>query len=236
MQSKIKRTTFGVASSHIISSSTLFPFLWLFIGLLFKPFILSQHYVPDIMVSFIYYLIMLGAYYLGIKYSLSYINKKVLVMLPKKSSNLAIGLFFLLILVAHYGFYYFEESISLLRVIFTVFLFLLFKSMSEKYFNSLGESDYVECSFLGQTLVIFSNLSVLLALLGISYILEQWSSFTLVSYLAPLAILMGMWFTNLFPEPFYKKEESSPLKKATILLVVSLLVNGGLFIFMMGID
>ena len=232
MTSKIKRTTFGVASSHIISSSTLFPFLWLLVGLFFKAYLVHEEYLTENQALTIFYVVMLGAFYIGIKYSLSYINKKVLVMLPKKSSNLAIGLFFLLILLAHYGFYYFEESISLLRVTFTVFLFLLFKSMTEKYFNSLAESDYIECSFLGQTLVIFSNLSVLLALLGISYILDQWSSFTLVSHLAPLVIAIGLSFANLFPEPFYKKEESSPLTKATILLVVSLLVNGGLFIFM----
>ena len=227
---KIKRTTFGIATSHVISSSLLFPLLWLIIGLLFKPFILSKGYVPESVVTLVYYGVMLGAFYLGIKYSLSYINRKVLVIFPKKSAKHSITLFFMLIFLTHYGFYYFTEEISFSRVVFTIFLFLLFVDLTQKYFNSLGESDYRECTFTGQVLVTFSNLSVLIALFGMFALTQRLTSVNIVTYVAPILILMGISFGNLFPEPFYEKNAEKPIKKATILLVISLLVNIVLFL------
>jgi len=161
---KVRRTSFGVVSSHIISTTMLFPLFWLIAGLLAKALLVQNNIIPEPLVSFLYYLIMLGSYYLGIKYSLYFIDKKIIVALPEQSSRQAIIAFSTLVVVSNYALFYFQETIYIQRIIFSLLLIYMFAVITKKYFNSLEKTDYIECKFFWQVIILVSNFSILISI------------------------------------------------------------------------
>jgi len=227
MTEKIRRTTFGVVSSHIISSSFLFPLFWLVAGSLGKALLVANGTVSDPYASIVYYAGMLLSFYFGIKYSLYYINKKVSVTLPERSGQQSIVVFALLIVAANYGLYYFEESINYYRLVMSLGLAYMFAVMTKKYFNSLEAADYLECTFTEQIVILLANLSLfvmLLLLFGIMRELAPWIRLSIIA--AALAVAFSTGFLNKpFVQFFYKRDEPKPLKKAFLVLAVTLPVN-----------
>ena len=231
MLTKVKRTTFGVMTVHVISSSTLFPTFWLIAGSLVKALLVANGIIIEPFASTLYYMVMLGSFYLGIKYSIYYINKKIQVALPKQSGRQSIILFFLIVIAVNIAFIYFENSINFQRIIFSIFLVYMFIQMTNKFFHSLEQTEYLECSFLAQIVVLIANFSLFLSFLFIYAIIRELNPIVnliitpVVFYLA-LAVES---FSKVFVPFFYLPNEPKPIKKAIFLLLVTLPLNAGLW-------
>ena len=231
MLTKVKRTTFGVMTVHVISSSTLFPTFWLIAGSLVKALLVANGIIIEPFASTLYYMVMLGTFYLGIKYSIYYINKKIQVALPKQSGRQSIILFFLIVIAVNIAFIYFENSINFQRIIFSIFLVYMFIQMTNKFFHSLEQTEYLECSFLAQIVVLIANFSLFLSFLFIYAIIRELNPIVnliitpVVFYLA-LAVES---FSKVFVPFFYLPNEPKPIKKAIFLLLVTLPLNAGLW-------
>lgn len=233
---KIRRTTFGIVSSHIISTTMLFPLFWLIAGLLVKALLIQNKIILEPFVSFLYYLIMLSSYYLGIKYSLYFIDKKVEVALPEQSARQAIITFSTLVVVSNYALFYFQETIYIQRIVFSLLLIYMFSVITRKYFHSLEKSDYIECKFFLQVIILIANFSVLISILMTYAILHE-SHFAirmiLVSAFIPIMLIFSK--VNIVDKIFipfeYKTNEPKPIKKALITLGITIPVNMVLIYF-----
>ena len=227
---KINRTTFGVVSSHIISTTMLFPLFWLIAGSLVKALLIQNKIILEPFVSFLYYFIMLGSYYLGIKYSLYFIDKKVAVALPEKSARQAIIVFSTLVVVSNYALFYFQETINVQRIMFSLLLLYMFAVMTKKYFDSIEKPDYIECKFFSQVIILIANLSVLISILTTYAILHE-SHFAVRMVLLSAFIPVMLIFSkiNIVDKIFipfeYKTNEPKPIKKAFITLGITMPVN-----------
>ena len=241
MSDKIQRTTFGVMTSHVISSSSLFPALWLIVGLIGKSILISENLINETLANSIYYAIMLLFFYFGTKYSLYYINKKVAVSFPKESGQQSIILFISLVILVNFGLFYFEQSLNTLRNIFSLLLVYMFITLTKKFFNSLEETGYLECTFIGQISVILANLSILTLFVipaGFvatfapkEYMLEY---FIFMEPTLFIIMLIIYWKTDIFKKLsllsfFYQHDEPKPIKKASVILAITLPVNSILF-------
>jgi hypothetical protein len=228
MTGKIKRTTFGVVTSHIISSSLLFPVVWLIAGSLGKALLIANAMATEPIASIVYYGVMLLSFFLGIKYSLYYINKKVEVAMPKQSGQQSIALFSILVIAVNYGLYYFEGNINYYRLVMSLGLVYLFAVMTKKYFNSLDKTDYLECSFPSQIIILLANFSLLVMLLLLFGTLQElyypWVRVSIIAVVLTLAFASGL-LNKPFVPFFYKEGEPKPLKNAFISLAVTLPVN-----------
>ena len=230
LKNKIKRTTFGVVSSHIISTVALFPLFWLIAGSLAKGLLVLNNVIIEPYVSTLYYLIMLGSFYLGTKYSLYYINKNISVALPEKSGRLSILFFSALVIISNYTLFYFENSINIQRLIFSLLLLYMFAVMTKRYFHTLEKSSYVECLFFSQVIILIANLSILISLFLTYGVLHE-SSVTLklivTSAFIPLLLILTQFdvVDRIFIPFEYEINEPSPLKKALSIIAVSIPIN-----------
>ncbi|MDD2791340.1 MAG: hypothetical protein PHU40_11855 [Sulfurimonas sp.] len=231
MLTKVKRTTFGVMTTHVISSSTLFPTFWLIAGSLAKALLVANGIIIEPFATTLYYAIMLGAFYLGIKYSIYYINKKIQVALPKQSGRQSIILFSLIVITTNIAFIYFEDSINFQRIIFSILLVYMFIQMTNKFFNSLEQTDYLECSFLAQIVILTANLSLFLSFLFIYAVIRELNpivNLIIIPVVFYLALAVES-FSKVFVPFFYLPNEQKPIKKALFLLLVTLPLNAGLW-------
>lgn len=231
MLTKIKRTTFGVVSSHIISSTFLFPVFWLIAGSLAKALIIEKGMISESLALAIYYTVMLGCFYLGIKYSLFYIDKKVKVALPKQSGRQSIILFFILVVAANIGLLYFEGTINLQRIIFTLLLLYMFTKLTNRYFNSLEKADYLECNFFAQIVVLLANFSLFISFLFIYAFIHELNPVANIIVLIVVFYLALVLedFNKIFVPFFYLPNEPKPIKKALLVLLITLPLNAVLW-------
>ena len=239
MSEKIKRTTFGVMTSHVVSSSALFPLLWLVIGSIGKAMLLQESLINETVANIIYYAGMMLFFYFGIKYSLYYINKKVFVTLPKQSGQQSIILFALLVVAVNYGLFYFEETINIMRILFSFMLVYMFTVITKKYFDSLEETENMECTFIGQIIVLLANLSIFVSMFALYGILDTiWtqelhlSSHILSTVIAGLIAFLSYKrniVNKIFVPFFYKEDEEKPIKYALVTLAITLPLNIGLY-------
>lgn len=235
MFAKIKRTTFGVVSSHIISTTFLFPILWLIAGSLAKALLLAQGMIDEPIATTSYYVIMLGCFYLGTKYSLYYIDKRVSVALPKQSGRQSIIVFSILVILTNITLFYFEKAMNIQRVIFSLLLIYMFAQLTKRYFNSLEQTEYIECNFLFQIIVLLANLSMFVLLLFIYAIFHELNP---IAHLIALTIAFYIGiavksFDKLFVPFFYLPNEPKPIKKALFILSTTLPVNIAIWIFIL---
>jgi len=225
--SKIKRTTFGIVSSHIISTTFLFPAFWIIVGSFAKFFLVEKGMLSQSVAMWLYYAIMLGCFYLGIKYSLYYIDKRVSVALPKQSGRQSIIIFTMLVIVVDTILFYYEQTVNFQRIIFGLLLIYMFAKLTKRYFNSLEQAEYLECNFLSQIVVLLANLSILIALLLAYAIIHELNPIanmlvlTIVFYLASTIES----FDKIFVPFFYMPDEPKPIKKALLALLITLPIN-----------
>ena len=214
MSEKIQRTTFGVMTSHVISSSTLFPVFWLIAGSIGKAMLVAKDMINETLANGIYYAVMLLFFYFGTKYSLYYINKKVSVTMPKQSGQQSIILFTALVIATNYGLFYFEDSINIMRIFF-----------------SLQDTEHLECTFIGQMTVLSANLSMLISLVVLFAIFSEITPLARYALLAVILILSLKTeiFNKTFVPFFYKKDEPKPIKYALTVLAITLPLNVGLY-------
>ena len=231
MSEKIQRTTFGVMTSHVISSSTLFPLFWLIAGSIAKAMLITQDMINETLANALYYTVMLLFFYFGTKYSLYYINKKISVNFPKQSGEQSIVLFTILVIASNYGLFYFEESINFMRIFFSLLLIYMFSVMTKKYFDSLEETEYLECTFIGQTIVLLANLSMFITILVPAAIISGINPFAkyLLTIIAFFVGLKTQLLNKIFVSFFYKEGEPKPIKYALIVLAITLPINIGLY-------
>ncbi|MEJ2489316.1 MAG: hypothetical protein P8Y50_05935 [Sulfurovaceae bacterium] len=225
--SKIKRTTFGVVSSHIISTTFLFPAFWIIVGSFAKFFLVEKGMLSQSVAMWLYYAIMLGCFYLGIKYSLYYIDKRVSVALPKQSGRQSIIIFTMLVIVVDTILFYYEQTVNFQRIIFGLLLIYMFAKLTKRYFNSLEQAEYLECNFLSQIVVLLANLSILIVLL---------LAYAIIHELNPIANMLALIivfylastiesFDKIFVPFFYMPDEPKPIKKALLALLITLPIN-----------
>ena len=232
---KIKRTTFGVVTSHIISSTFLFPLFWLLVGSFAKVILVEKGIIIEAYATTLYYLIMLGFFYVGIKYSLYYIDKRVVVALPRQSAQQSIIFFGILVVTVNIGFVYFEDTINFQRIIFSVLLVYMFAKMTNKYFNSLEQADYLECNFFNQIIILLANFSLFVTFLFIYAIIDKLNpivNIIIIIVVFYLAIFIKD-FNKIFIPFFYLPEESKPIKKAWLILFVTFPLNIGLWMIIL---
>jgi hypothetical protein len=225
--SKIKRTTFGVVSSHIISTTFLFPAFWIIVGSFAKFFLVEKGMLSQSVAMWLYYAIMLGCFYLSIKYSLYYIDKRVSVALPKQSGRQSIIIFTMLVIVVDTILFYYEQTVNFQRIIFGLLLIYMFAKLTKRYFNSLEQAEYLECNFFSQIVVLLANLSILIVLLLAYAIIHELNPIAnmlvliIVFYLA--SIIES--FDKIFVPFFYMPDEPKPIKKALLALLITLSIN-----------
>lgn len=225
--SKIKRTTFGVVSGHIISTTFLFPVFWIIVGSFAKFFLVEKGMLSESVAIWLYYAIMLGCFYLGIKYSLYYINKRVSVALPKQSGRQSIIVFTTLVIAVNIILFYYEKTVNFQRVIFGLLLIYMFAKLTKKYFNSLVEVEYLECNFFSQIVILLANLSILIVFLSFYAIIHELNPIVDILVLAVVFYLASNVesFDKIFVPFFYMPDEPRPIKKALFALLVTLPVN-----------
>lgn len=222
-------TTFSVVSSHIISSSTLFPIAWLIIGSFAQMILVQEQIVHEFILAALYYIVMLASFYAGIKYSLSFIDKRYIVLNPKSSLKFSILIFLFGVLFINYLFIHFEETFNWFRLLFSVFLTYMFVTLTDKYFKGLEpNSEYLEYPLVWQVFFMLTNLLLLIALFT-SYIIlvKVYPSMHLL-----LILVLVMWFgpyshiINKFFIPFlYKINEEIAIKRAIIVFLIALPVD-----------
>jgi len=231
LSEKIQRTTFGVMTSHVISSSILFPLFWLITGSISNAMLVTKYMINETLANGIYYAVMLLFFYFGIKYSLYYINKKVSVTLAKQSAKQSIILFVALVIATNYGLFYFEDSINVMRIFFSITLVYMFSVMTKEYFDSSEETEHLECTFIGQMTVLIANLSMLIALVVLFAIFSEITPLARYALLAVIFIvsLKTEIFNKIFVPFFYKEGEPKPMKHALTVLAITLPLNAGLY-------
>ncbi len=226
--SKIKRTTFGVVSSHIISTTFLFPAFWIIVGSFAKFFLVEKGMLSQSVAMWLYYAIMLGCFYLGIKYSLYYIDKRVSVALPKQSGRQSIITFTMLVIVVDTILFYYEQTVNFQRIIFGLLLIYMFAKLTKRYFNSLEQAEYLECNFLSQIVVLLANLSILIVFFLLYAMIVHG-----LNRIANMLVLIIVFylestiksFDKIFVPFFYMPNEPKPIKKALLALLITLPIN-----------
>jgi len=141
---KKEKSVVSVVSSHIFTTSIVIPFFGLLAGYFVNKFLsasLNQNVIMLIK-DFVY----IAFFFMGVKYSISYISKNVIVKNPQNSSKYAIIIFgvimaFMLIvdILGH---------LNVLSIIYnTVFfgiIFAIFYVLTKKYFESLQIQQTIE--------------------------------------------------------------------------------------------
>ncbi|TKI69491.1 hypothetical protein FCU45_05400 [Sulfurimonas crateris] len=134
---KKEKPAASVVTHHILNTTIIFPFFGLLAGYLILKFLGNSLDVTTLRI--LKDLVSVGFVFLGVKYSLSYINKKYSVANPEKSSKISIIIFGVLatcmwILSILNGF-------NIIGIVYnTVFfgiVFAIFFAMTKKYFSSL---------------------------------------------------------------------------------------------------
>ena len=88
---KQEKSVASVVSTHIITTSIVIPFFGLFAGYFVNKFLgVSLNQALVMIIKDIVYIIF---FFMGVKYSLSYINKKITVKNPQNSSKYSIIIF-----------------------------------------------------------------------------------------------------------------------------------------------
>lgn len=219
-------TTFSVVSSHIISSSALFPVVWLIIGSFLQTILVQKQILNEPVVTGLYYIVMLASFYGGIKYSLSFIDRRYIVSNPQSSLKFSILSFLFGVLFINYLFIYFEESFNWFRLSFSILLTYMFVILTNKYFSAINpNTEYIEYPFLWQIFFMLTNLLLIIAFF-ISYMIlsrvfpwiHAFLVFALVIWFSPYSEIIE----KLFIPFFYKNNEKIAFKKATIIFLIAL--------------
>ncbi|MBO8087541.1 MAG: hypothetical protein J7D61_16020 [Marichromatium sp.] len=135
---KKEKSTTSVVTHHIVHTAILFPFFGLLAGYFFHKFSYDSLNPTTLMILKDF--VMIAIFFLGVKYSLSYINKKYIVQNPEKSSTISITVFGVLIGCALT--LNILSAFSIIGIVYnTIFfgiVFMIFFINTKKYFTGLS--------------------------------------------------------------------------------------------------
>jgi hypothetical protein len=135
---KKEKSIFSVVTTHILTSSIVFPFFGMFVAYFVIKF-LSQSLNSNITLILIRDLIHVIFFFIGVQYSLSYIHKKIDVKNPKDSFKYSvIGFGIVVIIMLTLNIYpNFNIIDTIYNTVFYGIIFIIFYILTKKYFNNL---------------------------------------------------------------------------------------------------
>ncbi len=235
MKQKTRITALNVAVAQL-TSALLLPIIWILIGTISVWILVGTEKISDNIASPIYYLILILSYYLGLKYSFTYISKNLVVTQPNKSAKISSSLFYFGLISIYLVFYFYNQEHNYLRLITFFIIAFVFTTMTKRYFLLLESDNKLnEYSFILQVGFTIVNISlvVMLAILAI-WLMMKYNGVYL-SYVLILVFWMGdngNKINNfLFIPYFYKDGEPKPYKKVIAILLLSVPIN--IFLFYM---
>ncbi|MFC2073720.1 hypothetical protein ACFLR3_00570 [Campylobacterota bacterium] len=235
MDKKVRATTYNIVMTQL-ASVLIFPIVWILFGSIFTWVIIETETLPSSVTQLLYYLGLLGSYYLGLKHSFKYMSKTIIVTQPKVSGKVSSFIFVSGLIGVYYAWYIFTNEYDFFRMGAFIILGYMYTLLTYKYFNTLEVDDEtLEYSFLYQVCFTIVNVSVVLAI-GIGLGLMMWFikdytlSYSIYLLMAPLGLLavnkhMDKVNHTLFIPYFYRGEESMPLKRITTTLFITIPIN-----------
>lgn len=134
---KTEKSAASVVTHHILNTTIIFPFFGLLAGYFVLKFLGDS--LDATTLRILKDLVSIGFVFLGVKYSLSYIDKKYSVTNPEKSSRISIIVFG--VLAACVWVLSILNGFNIIGIVYnTVFfgiVFAIFFVMTKKYFSSL---------------------------------------------------------------------------------------------------
>lgn len=138
---KKEKSVVSVVSNHIFMTSVIFPFFGLFIGYFVLKFFNQSLNENGVLIVLIRDFINILFFFVGVKYSLSYINKKINVKNPINSSKYSIILFGILVFCLYL--FIIINTLNVISIIYnTIYfgiIFFIFYFFTKKFFNNLEE-------------------------------------------------------------------------------------------------
>lgn len=129
----------SVVSTHILTTSIVIPFFGLFAGYFVNKFLGAS--LNQVLVMIIKDIIYIVFFFIGVKYSLSYINKKIIVEKPKNSSKYSIIAFGIIItFMLIFDILAQPNIISIgYNTVFFGIIFAIFFILTKNYFEKLQQ-------------------------------------------------------------------------------------------------
>ncbi|MDX1808399.1 MAG: hypothetical protein R3331_02550 [Sulfurospirillaceae bacterium] len=135
---KKEKSTLGIVTFHIMTTAVIFPFFGLMIGYFVWKYLGNTFNSGAL--TLLRDVINVGFFLLGMKYSLSYIDKNMIAQNPKSCSKRSILIF--TILVIYVWSVHLLNSPNTIAIIYnTIFygiIFLIFFVMTRQYFSKLS--------------------------------------------------------------------------------------------------
>ena len=136
---KKEKSVISVVSTHILTTSLVIPFFGLLVGYFVNKFFgasLNHGYV--MLIKDIIYIIF---FFIGVKYSISYINKKITVKNPKNSSKYSIITFGVIMIIMLIGDILANPNIISIgyNTVFFGIIFTIFFILTKNYFAKLQQ-------------------------------------------------------------------------------------------------
>ena len=136
---KKEKSVASVVSTHILTTSIVIPFFGLLAGYFVNKFfgvLLSQGYI--MLIKDIVYVTF---FFMGVKYSISYINKKITVKNPKNSSKYSIITFGVIMIIMLIGDILSNPNIISIgyNTVFFGIIFTIFFILTKNYFTKLQQ-------------------------------------------------------------------------------------------------
>jgi hypothetical protein len=229
MEQKRRITVFNVAIAQLTSTMML-PIIWILVGSILQWLLVGTTNLSDGIASLFYYLILIGSYYGGLRYSFWYVSKNLVVTQPKKSAKIASFLFFFGLLSTYFVFYSYHGEHNYFRLITFFILAFMYLTLTNKYFSSLKPDDNMkEYSLTLQVVFTIVNLSLVIMLAILTIWLVKDYPWTMGLYYAVLACWMGDCGSKinnfLFVPYFHKDHEPIPIKKVFFILGLTIPIN-----------
>lgn len=136
---KKEKPIVSVVSTHILTTSIVIPFFGLFAGYFVNKFLGTS--LNQVLVMIIKDIIYIVFFFIGVKYSLSYINKKIIVKNPKNSSKYSIIAFGIIItFMLIFDILAQPNIISIgYNTVFFGIIFAIFFILTKNYFEKLQQ-------------------------------------------------------------------------------------------------
>lgn len=233
MESKDRITSLNISVAHI-TSTMLLPIVWILIGILVKWLYIPSETTLDQITSYVYYILLIGSYYIGLKYSFRYLTNNFIITNPKTSAYISIFVFSLGVILIYLSFYFYAKEHNYLRMFSFFIISYLFIIMTNKFFSILEPNKKCnEYSIPLQIFITIINLSlfIMLSALGIMFVQGYpWSEILLL-------IVVFLWVKDfgksinefLFIPYFYKNEKSEIYKKSILILALTIPINSFLY-------
>jgi hypothetical protein len=239
MDKKVRATTYNIVITQL-SSVLMLPILWILFGSIFKWVFIETETLPSSVAHLLYYLVLIGSYYIGLKHSFSNMSKKIIMTQPKVSGKISSFLFVSGLISVYYIWHIYTDEYDYFRMGAFIILGYMYTLLTSKYFNTLEVDDeIIEYSFLHQTFFTVINLSVVLVIsislgLMIWFIKDYTWSYFIYILIVPVGVVVVNKYMDkvnkvLFIPYFYTGEKGIPLKRILTILMITVPTNSILF-------